>query len=106
MLFGYLHVSSKIAVCILLVPRVGLEPTHRKALDPKSSASTNFATPAFAGYRLTCGECSFHLVPFRYYDFFGGEGGIRTPGTLPYASFQDWSIRPLCHLSMFGFVPH
>ena len=28
-----------------------------------------------------------------------GEGGIRTPGTLRYASFQDWCIRPLCHLS-------
>ena len=24
----------------------GLEPTHLTALDPKSSASTNFATPA------------------------------------------------------------
>lgn len=25
----------------------GLEPPCREALDPKSSASTNFATPAF-----------------------------------------------------------
>ena len=25
----------------------GLEPPCRKALDPKSSASTNFATPAY-----------------------------------------------------------
>lgn len=25
----------------------GLEPTCREALDPKSSASANFATPAF-----------------------------------------------------------
>ena len=29
------------------VPEVGLEPTYRKALDPKSSASTNFATRAY-----------------------------------------------------------
>ena len=28
-----------------------------------------------------------------------GEGGIRTPGTLRYAGFQDQCIRPLCHLS-------
>ena len=31
--------------------------------------------------------------------FFGGERGIRTPGTLRYAGFQDQCIRPLCHLS-------
>ena len=37
----------------------GLEPPRRKALDPKSSASANFATPATSG------------VP----------GGIRTPDT-------------------------
>ena len=28
------------------LPHVGLEPTHRKALDPKSSASTNSASGA------------------------------------------------------------
>ena len=34
----------------------------------------------------------------RYADF-GGERGIRTPGTSQYAGFQDRCIRPLCHLS-------
>ena len=34
--------------------------------------------------------------------FFRGEGGIRTPGTLLYAGFQDQCIRPLCHLSKSG----
>ncbi len=29
----------------------------------------------------------------------GGEGGIRTPGRLPFNGFQDRRIRPLCHLS-------
>src|SRR5690606_31689614 len=29
----------------------------------------------------------------------GGERGIRTPGTLRYAGFQDRCIRPLCHFS-------
>jgi hypothetical protein len=29
----------------------------------------------------------------------GGEGGIRTPGTLRFNGFQDRRIRPLCHLS-------
>ena len=31
----------------LFVRVIGLEPTHREALDPKSSVSTNFTTPAF-----------------------------------------------------------
>jgi hypothetical protein len=32
--------------------------------------------------------------------YLGGERGIRTPDTLlTYASFQDWCIQPLCHLS-------
>ena len=33
-----------------------------------------------------------------------GERGIRTPGTLQYAGFQDRCIRPLCHLSMQTMV--
>jgi hypothetical protein len=32
-------------------------------------------------------------------DHNGGEGGIRTHGRFPYASFQDWSHKPLDHLS-------
>ena len=28
----------------------GLEPPRREALDPKSSVSTNFTTPAFGNY--------------------------------------------------------
>ncbi len=31
----------------LIVRLIGLEPTRRKTLDPKSSASTNFATSAY-----------------------------------------------------------
>ena len=33
-----------------------------------------------------------------------GEGGIRTPGTLRHAGFQDRCIRPLCHLSKLFYV--
>ena len=29
----------------------------------------------------------------------GGEGGIRTPGTLRHTRFRVGHIRPLCHLS-------
>ena len=29
-----------------------------------------------AGYRLTCGECTFHLFPSRYYDFFVNPTGF------------------------------
>lgn len=38
-----------------MVRSTGLEPAHREILDPKSSASTNFATSAFSagrGYSL------------------------------------------------------
>jgi hypothetical protein len=34
------------AVGIFLVRLTGLEPAHRKTIDPKSIASTNFATGA------------------------------------------------------------
>lgn len=37
------------------VPGTGLEPAHQKALDPKSSVSTNSTTPAFV-WQLTCHE--------------------------------------------------
>ena len=36
---------------------------------------------------------------FDLQDSVGGERGIRTPGTLRYAGFQDRCIRPLYHLS-------
>ena len=42
----------------------GVEPIHRKALDPKSSASANSATPAY------------------YITIFGGLPGNRTPDTM------------------------
>ena len=29
-----------------------------------------------AGHRLTCGGCTFHLVPLRYYDFFVVRTGV------------------------------
>lgn len=35
-----------------LVRLIGLEPTRPKPLDPKSSASTNFATSAFLGAKI------------------------------------------------------
>ncbi len=34
----------------------------------------------------------------------GGEGGIRTPGTLRYNGFQDRRFRPLSHLSRIPAV--
>ena len=48
-------------------------------------------------------EKSAQLVVFttRYADF-GGERGIRTPGTSQYAGFQDRCNRPLCHLSLLA----
>lgn len=33
-----------------------------------------------------------------------GEGGIRTPGRLPFNGFQDRRFRPLSHLSRRGVI--
>ena len=43
----------------------------------------------------------FLLCPFRGLAcFFGGEGGIRTPGTLnEYVSLANWWFQPLTHLT-------
>ena len=38
------------------------------------------------------------LITFPFV-LFGGERGIRTPGTSRYGSFQDYCNRPLYHLS-------
>ena len=38
-------------------------------------------------------ECQYNRAPF------GGEGGIRTPGTLRHSGFQDRRFKPLSHLS-------
>lgn len=35
-----------------MVRLIGLEPTRPEPLDPKSSASTNFATSAFASAKI------------------------------------------------------
>ncbi len=43
---------SSIAVELLFVRAKGLEPPRHKALDPKSSASTNSATPANRGANI------------------------------------------------------
>ena len=44
LIINYLAFSS--------VRLIGLEPTRPKPLDPKSSASTNFATSAFLGAKI------------------------------------------------------
>ena len=46
----------------------------------------------------------YKKTPLRGLFNLGGERGIRTPDTLlTYASFQDWCIQPLCHLSNIGY---
>ena len=42
---------------------IGLEPTRRKTLDPKSSASTNFATSAFVAAKI---QLIFQLKEEKY----------------------------------------
>ena len=40
------------------------------------------------------------LIAGRGVDIFCGETGIRTPEPITVASFQDWCIQPLYHLSV------
>ena len=40
------------------------------------------------------------LIAGRGVDVFCGKTGIRTPEPITVASFQDWCIQPLCHLSV------
>ena len=56
------------AVRISLVRPIGLEPTRRKTLDPKSSASTNFATGARAVAKVM-NNILFLLVWSRFFAF-------------------------------------
>ena len=58
------------------VPKVGLEPTHFEVSVPKTDVSTIPPLRQVAGHRLTCGGCTFHLVPLRYYDFFVPPQGL------------------------------
>ena len=44
---NFLLQKSNVKVEYEIVRVEGLEPTRREALDPKSSVSTNFTTPAF-----------------------------------------------------------
>ena len=39
------------------------------------------------------------FVDFNKGFFFGGERGIRTPGSFTFNGFQDRRIKPLCHFS-------
>ena len=46
--------------------------------------------------------CANRYTIIQYY---GGEWGIRTPGTFQYNSFQDCRIRPLCQFSFIICLP-
>ena len=46
MICVYVEIKKGEHFCSPFVRMTGLEPTRRKTLDPKSSAATNYATPA------------------------------------------------------------
>ena len=46
-----INISSPVIVFVFVLVRLeGLEPPRRKALEPKSSVSTNFTTGALSSY--------------------------------------------------------
>ena len=59
-------IMTNMSLAFFSVRLIGLEPTRRKTLDPKSSASTNFATGAFCG----CKGNAFFLYMQIYLCFF------------------------------------
>ena len=66
-----------LAICLNLVPKVGLEPTLLSEPDFESGASTNFTTQAFLNL------CAYYITAFLFCTaffiyLFGGQGRIRT----------------------------
>ena len=53
----------------------------------------------FASPRQAWLRCQQKSPALRGHSLFGGERGIRTPGSLTFNGFQDRRNRPLCHLS-------
>ena len=56
------------------------------------------------GYRVACNRRK--KKPVLAYELFlkyGGEGGIRTPDTLPYTHFPGVLLQPLGHLTILSF---
>ena len=70
---------------------IGEASPHRCAIIlrmPHLAALVETSHPSFRLCRIVCWAAPN-----------GGERGIRTPGTFRLNSFQDYRIRPLCHLS-------
>jgi hypothetical protein len=66
----------------------------RAGLDQRAVAAAAAAQHRKTHQRLTSS------MPMGLREKNGGEGGIRTPGTLRYNGFRDRRIKPLCHLSV------
>ena len=65
-----------------------------------TSAKVPFVSPKWIEHLPEEPESS--ILPLNYEAIrICGSGGIRTPGALRHAGFQDRCIRPLCHTSKF-----
>ena len=52
------------------------------------------------GWKIKTRSCIVFGAGLLRFEFsYSGEGGIRTPGSVTFNSFQDCRNRPLCHLS-------
>ena len=80
------------------------QPVHcvrgpSNGLRPLSNPSRGFSSPQHVPYAKKKPVLAYELF-FKY----GGEGGIRTPDTLPYTHFPGVLLQPLGHLTILLFL--
>ncbi len=78
-------------------PGVLLQPLGH--LTKLSNPGRGFSSPRCVQYTKKKPVLSYELF-FKY----GGEGGIRTPDTLPYTHFPGVLLQPLGHLTKLSFL--
>ena len=107
--FSLFHFVAILATKGFLANHFGFLALQHSLLHTAVIPTTGFGidTTIRNAYRqFRFGIFFFHLTNEVFFNLNnGGEGGIRTPGTLRHTWFRVRHIRPLCHLSYTGFRP-